>query len=565
MGRLLLLALVALVTLPDTVFPQPVFAPARPQSRSQRVDPLTASIRGRVTTADTGAPIRGAEVRLSMDGRFSRLVTTNGEGRYELRNLPAGEYKLNVSRTGFITLEYGQRRPFESSSTIKLAEGQNATGNVALTRGGAIFGRLLDSAGDPSVGTRVQVMRVRTEEGRRRLLTVGAGDQTDDTGAFRLYGLPPGDYYVAASTGLVDAVKRDPPIYYPGTANFAEAQPITLGIGAEASADFQILETLRTTTVSGVVTNSSGAPVAAMINLVSEAIGLGPGSQSALQLHDDSGPDGRFTIQNVPPGPYKLTAMVMPIGPAPAPPTSGNFGVNTEAAREEMLNRMPETAAIPLVVSGDEVSGITLVTRRGARLRGRWVLDTGVTAKLPTGLRATTRSLGPGTMTISGGNGDEFQVAGMSGPTRLEVEGVPDGWAVKAILLDGEDVTDKSFDLSNSTGAVRIVMTNRLTSLSGTIQSNAEIRDHSVIVFPDDAKTWTFPSRFVRTIRADRDGRFLMKGLPPGDRYLAVAIDYLEDGEEQDAQFLERLRTRATSFSLGDGEQRSIQLGVTGR
>jgi hypothetical protein len=167
-------------------------------------------------------------------------------------------------------------------------------------------------------------------------------------------------------------------------------------------------------------------------------------------------------------------------------------------------------------------------------------------------------------MTISGGNGDEFQVAGMSGPTRLEVEGVPDGWAVKAILLDGEDVTDKAFEPSGG-GTLRIVMTNRLTTVSGTIQSNAEIRDHSVIVFPDDATKWTFPSRFVRTARADRDGRFQLRGLPPGDRYLAVAVDYLEEGEEQDAQFLERLRNRASSFSLGDGEQRSIQLNVTGR
>ena len=63
-----------------------------------------------------------------MDGRFSRLVTTNGEGRYELRNLPAGLYKLTVSKTGFITLEFGQRRPFETASTIKVDEGQTAAG-----------------------------------------------------------------------------------------------------------------------------------------------------------------------------------------------------------------------------------------------------------------------------------------------------------------------------------------------------------------------------------------------------------------------------------------------------
>jgi len=156
-SRRSLLALVMLVALADGIFAQA----SRP--RSQRIDPLTSSISGRVTTADTGSPVRGAEVRLSIDGGIRRLVTTNGEGRFEIRNLPAGEYRLTVSKTGFITLEYGQQRPFETASTITLGEGQSATGNVALLRGGAIFGRVLDEFGDPSVGTRVQVLRNRAE------------------------------------------------------------------------------------------------------------------------------------------------------------------------------------------------------------------------------------------------------------------------------------------------------------------------------------------------------------------------------------------------------------------
>ena len=311
--RLSWYALLALVALAEPVCAQeaPVFAPATPRPRSQRVDPLTSNIRGRVTTADTGAPIRGAEVRLSMDGRFSRLVTSDGEGRYELRNLPAGAYKLIVSKTGFITLEFGQRRPFESAATITIAEGQTATGNVALLRGGAIFGRVLDQFGDPSVGTRVQVLRLRAEGGDRRLLPVGAGDQTDDTGAFRLYGLPPGEYYVSASTGPIDAVKRDPPVYYPGTMTFAEATPITLAAGAEASADFQIGEVARAATVSGLVLNSSGGRASgAMVNLSPNMMSGTPGAQSMVMLHADAAPDGSFSIQNVPPGPYTLTAQL---------------------------------------------------------------------------------------------------------------------------------------------------------------------------------------------------------------------------------------------------------------
>jgi Carboxypeptidase regulatory-like domain len=541
------------------------------RTRPQRVDPLTSSIQGRVTTSDTGAPIRGAEVRLSTEFRFSRLVTTNGEGLFELRNLPAGEYRLTVSKTGFITLEYGQQRPFETASTITLGEGQSATGNVALLRGGAIFGRVLDEFGEPSVGTRVQVLRNRAESGGRRLLLVGMADQTDDTGAFRIYGLPPGEYFVAASTGLIDAIKRDPPVYYPGTMSFAEAQPITLGAGTEASADFQISDVARAATVSGVVLTSSGAPApGAMVNLSSNTVSATPGAQGIAMLHADAGSDGTFSIQNVPPGPYTISAQLQ-MQPFDAGFIAGARDASSAPnapLREQMLNLMPETASMQLAVTSEGVSGVTLSTRRGGRVNGRFVADTGVTRALPTGLVVRLRSSGPGNMqmTMNGGNDTgDFQLAGISGPTRLEVDGVPDGWAIKAILLDGEDVTDAPFELSGRTGSLRVVMTDRITSLSGTVQSDRNRRDHNVIAFPDDSTKWASPSRFVRTIRADADGRFQIRGLPPGERYFVAALDYLEAGEEQDRQLLNRLRSRASSVTLGDGEQRSIQIDLTSR
>ncbi len=564
-SRRSLLALVMLAALADGIFAQA----SRP--RSQRIDPLTSSISGRVTTADTGSPVRGAEVRLSIDGGIRRLVTTNGEGRFEIRNLPAGEYRLTVSKTGFITLEYGQQRPFETASTITIGEGQSATGNVALLRGGAIFGRVLDEFGDPSVGTRVQVLRNRAEDGGRRLIPVGVADQTDDTGAFRIYGLPPGEYFIAASTGLIDAIKRDPPVYYPGTTAFAEALPITLGAGAEASADFQISAVARAATISGVVLNSSGGPSpGAMVNLSSNTVSATLGAQSIAMLHADAGPDGSFTIQNVPPGPYTLTAMA-----SPRDFDTGAIAASREVVREAAraggpppppMVLPPETASIPLSVTAEGISGITLTTRPGGRLIGRLVVDTGVMQPLPRGLHVTLQSSGPGNMMMSLNNGNEqFQMTGVSGQTRVQVNGVPDGWMVKAILLDSDDVTDASFDLSGRTANLRVVMTDRVTSLSGTVQSDRNRRDHNVIAFADDPVKWTSPSRFVRTIRADTAGRFQIRGLPPGERYFVVALNYLEAGEEQDRQLLERLRSRATSVTLGDGEQRSLQLDLTTR
>ena len=148
---------------------------------------------------------------------------------------------------------------------------------------------------------------------------------------------------------------------------------------------------------------------------------------------------------------------------------------------------------------------------------------------------------------------------------RIEVNGVPDGWTVKTVLLDDDDITDAPFDLAGRTASLRVVMTDRVTSLSGTVQSDRNRRDHNVIVFPDDAAKWVSPTRFVRTTRADVDGRFQIQGLPAGERYFVAALDYLEAGEEQDRQLLERLRTRATTVTLGDGEQRSIQLELSTR
>ena len=229
-----------------------VAAQQRPRPTPQRVDAMAATIKGLVTTADSGTPVRGAEVRLSSRGSYNRLVTTDGDGSFRLTDLPAGEYRLTVSRTGFTSLVFGQRRPLEAPATIRLAEGETFTANLALTRGGAIHGRVIDQFGDPIAGTRVQVLRSRMIRGQRRLQAMGPGDQTDDTGEFRVYGLPPGDYYVTASTGPADSVRRNPPLFFPGTSSVSEAQSITLAAGTEAAADFQI-SPVRNARISGIV------------------------------------------------------------------------------------------------------------------------------------------------------------------------------------------------------------------------------------------------------------------------------------------------------------------------
>jgi hypothetical protein len=403
-------------------------------------------------------------------------------------------------------------------------------------------------------------------QGRRALVAVGLSDQADDTGAFRLYGLPPGDYFVAANVGFVAAnvgsgvaLKREPPVYYPGTPSLTQAQAITLGTGAEAAADIQIVPA-RMARVSGIVLGSAGEPGPARVGLLSEAVSSAPGP-GTFQLGADADATGRFSVENVPPGSYTLTATSFPGLRVVSASSSGL------AVRSDGVFRGPEGVTIPLVVADADISDLTLVTRPGGVLAGRFVPDAGVVQPLPAGLRISIAS-GP----ASGRTHDaatvqsDFKIELMGGgPYRFQVEGVPEGWAVKSIQVNGVDVTDSAIEVKPEQATMRIVLTDRPTALNGAVEARDSSVGHDVLVFTDDETKWKWPSRYVKVTRTDEQGRFSIRGLPAGERYLVAAFDYFEDGDEQDPQFLERIRRSATSVMLSEGASQTIQLRVTSR
>jgi hypothetical protein len=141
---------------------------------------------------------------------------------------------------------------------------------------------------------------------------------------------------------------------------------------------------------------------------------------------------------------------------------------------------------------------------------------------------------------------------------------LPQGWTLKAVSMSGRDVTDTpvTFAPGQSVGGVQIVISERSTTVTGRVTDTAgnAITDATVVVFPADESLWMYLSRFVRTARPDQDGQFQMLGLPAYERYLAVPVQALEDGQAGDPEFLARIRTLGTSFSLNDGESRVIDL-----
>jgi hypothetical protein len=63
----------------------------------------------------------------------------------------------------------------------------------------------------------------------------------------------------------------------------------------------------------------------------------------------------------------------------------------------------------------------------------------------------------------------------------------------------------------------------------------------------------------VRTARPDQQGRYQIKGLPPGE-YLAVALNYVEDGSWNDPEYLESIRRYAQKLTLSEGDTKSAAL-----
>jgi hypothetical protein len=259
--------------------------PGQPPRDVQR-QPVTgtARIKGRVMSAE-GLPLRRAMIRASaQDVREGRSTMTDGQGAYELKELPAGRYSVTAMKGGYVTMQFGQRRPFEPGRPIELADGQVLEKtDFTLPRGSVIAGRVMDEFGEPAADAMVQAMRYQFMGGQRRLIPAGRSAPANDLGQFRIYGLPPGDYYVSASLRMgmpfMDASDTSTgyaPTYYPGTPSVGEAQRVTVTVGQElTSVDFGLIPT-RTSRITGTARDSRGRPVAnAMLMMVQMT---GPGA-----------------------------------------------------------------------------------------------------------------------------------------------------------------------------------------------------------------------------------------------------------------------------------------------
>ncbi len=515
------------------------------------------TIRGRILGSN-GRPLRGARVEVvtAEEQRGRGLASTDVDGRYEIRGLGANSYLVSASKPGYVTLELGQRRAFEHGQPVTLRAGETLEKvDLTLPRAGAITGRLVDESGDPIEGASIQIMEIQFANGHRQLVQASGvrARMTNDLGRYRVWGLQPGQYVVTALvgsdvSGQSTAAKLPgyAPTYFPGTANASDAQLVTVGLAQEVSnADFA-LAPARTVRLAGTILDSSGQPSRANPIL---ATSQRSGTVAALPVPGSVRPDGTFEIRNVPPGEYVLQAL----RPRPSGVAEAEFAMQY------------------VTVSGSDITGIALRTSLASAVNGRVTVEGGG------GLKPSDVHIMPAPVDFdlspmigfgfAGQVRDDwtFEMQGLSGP-RLFRLGVPKGWALKAVRASDIDVTDTPMPLGTkdqSVNDLEIVVTNRVTDVTGSVTDarGQPVDDYTAIVFSVDAQRWHRFSRYIAFARAPQDGTFHVRGLAPGEYYVA-AVDRMHGteglGEWQDPAFLKSIAPKGAKVTLSEGQTLSV-------
>jgi hypothetical protein len=575
--------------------PRPGSPPQQPTRDTPAQPTPTGRITGRVVAGDNGRPVKRARVFVTAaELQGGRGMLTDDAGAFDLTELPAGRYTLTVSKSGFVSLSYGQRRPLQAGTPLQLADGQQLKNiDFQLPRGSVIGGHVLDEDGDAVPGVMVRVMRYQYLQGERRLTPAGAG-QTDDKGQYRVWGLMPGDYYVNAvarpgngggpfggqfagpggpggpggrgggggrgpggfgggrNGGPVDGGPDQEhinyaPTYYPGVAAINDAKPVTVGLGQETLDINFGMQLVRMSRLSGHVNNPDGTPVTSgNINLMADT-GAGRGNQIGANFGGRINWDGAFQINNIPPGRYMLRAR----------------GDDSET---------PQFAAQPVSLNGEDLTDLVVILSGGATINGTVTFQGGQSStpdlsQFRISAPSTDQSaFGPQPNARVDKDG-HFTLAGVpAGAHLIRSGGNARGFTLKSVTIGGRDMTDTPIELrtGENVSNVEMVFTDQLNEINGTVttEQGTPVPEFTVLAFPTDASLWRPLARQIMTTRPDQTGKYRIRGLPPGQYYL-VTVDPSEQGEWFEPAYLDEHRIGATRVTLSDGDVKTHDFKVS--
>jgi hypothetical protein len=273
-------------------------------------------------------------------------------------------------------------------------------------------------------------------------------------------------------------------------------------------------------------------------------------SAATCQVEDD----GTFQTGAVPSGMYVLEA----------------------SSSSESADGTGTSGFTPVTVKDADVTGIVLTLRRSTRVTGRikFESDRDVEALHP---RVTVRAvlaverMRENHTTVATADDDGAFVLELHGPRLIRAEAErgssPAPWWLRAVLLDGVDVTNVPIDFSTKPpGRLEVVFSDRPTAVVGIVHDEAglPVEGARVLLFSKDTSMWAAWSTSVQIGISDENGRFwFVDAMPPGD-YRAIALREAPPPTVADAvDELPRLDKFATTIPVGESKVARIELLIS--
>jgi protocatechuate 3,4-dioxygenase beta subunit len=523
-------------------------------------EPCTLS--GQVVNTATGEPVRRALVvlhridssRAATNIQSTHSVTTDTAGRFAMEGVAPGKYRLSASRNGFVETQYGARAPGKTGTLMTLEAGQKSTDlAMRLTPHGVVAGRVLDEEGEPLTGVDVQVTRQQYIQGRKQLARAGSA-LTNDLGEYRVFGIPPGRYYVSATLranpNLPQTDEEYVTTWFPRTPDASAAAPVDLAPGAQLRNIDIPLSKMRTVTVRGRVTSEAGAPAGGdtaprsflnvMISARSTTVFGGAFARGATV-----GPQGTFEFRGIAPGSYTV--------------------VGQTNAQGKVLQ-----ARTSIQVGSSNVEGVLLTIHGGVAVSGRVRVE-GETSESLAAMAVVLQPVEVGGMVFGSVPSQPVKADGTfqlddvaADRYNVTINRLPEGFYVKSVRSATLDVMGSGLEVAGTSPApIEVLLSPHAGQVSGSVldpKTQKPAPTVTVVLIPQEKERRDRES-FYRTAVTDQSGQFTFKSVVPGE-YRVYAWEDAEYGVWMDPDFLKPVESKGEAVSIAESSRQSVQVNL---
>jgi hypothetical protein len=417
---------------------------------------------------------------------------------------------------------------------------------------GVIIGRVVDDDGRPMRDIEVQALVTIYEAGQRRLVPNGNLATTNDRGEFRLFWLPPGNYYIEVNPlpspyaprlqpprRTLGYIPSDPDksfvtTYFPGTADILEAEAVEV---ATSEVDVRAIgvtalpsRVLRVNAVNAKLTDAYIDSGLISLRSVKDSLVI----FQREQLLQSLGKGSFETRAGMVPGEYRAILTVRAAGGtysgaatfiiSETDSATLDIQVSQTISLQGEVQTEGPTSSLFVTCVPDPLQGLTHLVTAQVRQNGKFVLD-GV---LP-------------------------EVCG------IRIDGIMDDRYLKSVRLGNQEAKSQTIEIPAHTDDAKL---NLVVKTGGSIEgifvneSRAAQPGLPVAAIPAGQETYPGLFRFAVT---NNQGEFEVHGLAPGT-YKVVALDGMNPEMLRGENFLQRVGSIEKSVTVSEGDH--LKLGV---